>query len=166
MSGNGRFVAFTSNATNVVPGDTNGFFDVFVEDTCIGAPAGCTLSTTRASLTNDGSQATGDSHVASISEDGRVVAFTSEATNLVAGDTSPFPKIFLRDTCAGVTSGCTPSTTRLSVALDGTAANNQCFNGAVSGDGAYVAFTSLASNLGPGDTNQAFDIFVARTGLP
>ncbi len=166
MSGNGRFVAFTSNATNVVPGDTNGFFDVFVEDTCIGAPAGCTLSTTRASLANDGSQANADSHVSSLSADGRVVAFTSEATNLVANDTSPFPKVFVRDTCSGVVSGCTAGTIRLSVALDGTAANNQSFVAAVSANGAYVAFSSLASNLGPGDTNQAFDIFVARTGLP
>jgi hypothetical protein len=166
MSGNGRFVAFTSNATNVVPGDTNGSFDVFVEDTCIGASAACTPSTARVSLANDGSQSNADSHVSSLSADGRIVAFSSHATNLVANDTSPFPKIFVRDTCVGVPSGCTPSTIRLSVALDGTAANNQCFSGAVSGDGAYVAFSSLASNLGPGDTNQAFDIFVARTGLP
>jgi hypothetical protein len=101
-----------------------------------------------------------------MSQDGRVVVFTSEATNLVANDTSPFPKIFARDTCVGAASGCTPSTIRLSVAWDGTAANNQCLSAAVSGDGAYVAFSSLANNLGPGDTNQAFDVFVARTGLP
>lgn len=166
MSGNGRFVAFTSNATNVVTGDTNGFADVFVEDTCIGASAGCTPSTTRVSLANDGSQANADSHVASISQDGRFVAFTSEATNLVASDTSPFPKVFIRDTCAGVTSGCTQATLRLSVALDGTAANNQSAAPALSVKGTYVTFSSLASNLGPGDTNQAFDVFVARTGLP
>jgi len=104
--------------------------------------------------------------VSSLSADGRVVAFTSEATNLVANDTSPFPKVFVRDTCSGVVSGCTAGTIRLSVALDGTAANNQSFVAAVSANGAYVAFSSLASNLGPGDTNQAFDIFVARTGLP
>lgn len=166
MSANARYVAFTSNATNVVQGNTNGFLHVFVRDTCIGASAGCTPSTTRASLANDGSQANADSHVSSLSADGRVVAFTSDATNLVANDTSPFTKIFVRDTCAGVASGCTPSTIRLSVALDGTAANNQCQNAAISGDRAHVAFASLASNLGPGDTNQAFDIFLARTGLP
>jgi Tol biopolymer transport system component len=166
LSGNGRFVAFTSSATNVLQGDTNGSLDVFVRDTCFGAPAGCKPSTSRVSLANDGSQATGDSHVASISDDGRVVAFTSAATNLVANDSSPFPKIFIRDTCAGTTSGCTASTIRLSVALNGTAANNQSVNAAVSANGAYVAFASLASNLGPGDTNQAFDVFVARTGLP
>jgi Tol biopolymer transport system component len=166
MSGNGRFVAFTSSAADVVPGDTNASIDVFVRDTCFGAPTGCTPSTTRVSLANDGTQAAGDSHVNSLSEDGRVVAFTSSATNLVANDTSPFPKIFVRDTCAGISSGCTPSTIRLSVALDSTAANNQSPYAAVSADGAFLAFSSLASNLAPGDTNQAYDVFVARTGLP
>ena len=153
MSGKGRFVAFTSNATNVVVGDTNGFADVFVRDTCIGAPAGCMPSTTRVSLGNDGSQSNADNHVASINQDGRIVAFISEATNLVANDTSPFPKVFIRDTCAGITSGCTQATLRLSVALDGTVANNQSGPAALSASGAYIAFSSLASNLGPGDTN-------------
>src|SRR5260370_25761151 len=147
MSGNGRFVAFTSNATNVVPGDTNGFFDVFVEDTCIGAPAGCTLSTTRASLANDGSQANADSHVSSLSADGRVVAFTSQATNLVANDTSPFPKVFVRDTCSGVVSGCTAGAIRLSGALGGNTPHNPAFLAAVSAKCRSVPLFSPAWHL-------------------
>jgi len=84
----------------------------------------------------------------------------------VSNDTSPFPKAFIRDSCSGVSSGCTAGTLRLSVALDGTAANNQSQVGAVSANGSYVVFSSLASNLGPGDSNQVFDVFLARTGLP
>jgi len=166
MSGNGRFVGFTTNSTLVVPGGTNGFFQVYVRDTCVGASASCIPSVTRVSLANDGSQGSGDSYVAAVSADGRVVAFTSDATNLVSNDTSPFPKAFIRDTCSGVVSGCTAGIFRLSVALDGTAANNQSQVGAVSANGAYVVFSSLASNLGPGDSNQVFDVFLARTGLP
>ena len=157
VSASGRFVAFT--------GANGGNRDVFVRDTCSGAAAGCTPSTTTVSVANGGSQSNGDSQQSSMSANGRFVAFTSDATNLVAGDTSPFPKIFLHDTCAGVTSGCTPSTILLSVALDG-AANNQSSSPWLSGSAHYVVFVSLASNLGPGDTNQTFDVFVARTGLP
>jgi hypothetical protein len=166
MSGNGRFVGFTTNSTVVVPGSTNGFFHVYVRDTCVGASASCIPSVTKVSLANDGSQASGDSYVAAVSADGRVVAFTSDATNLVSNDTSPFPKVFIRDTCSGVSSGCTAGTLRLSVALDGTPANNQSQVGAISANGSYVVFSSLASNLGPGDSNQVFDVFLARTGLP
>src|SRR5712692_189755 len=137
MSGNGRFVGFTTNSTLVVPGGTNGFFQVYVRDTCVGASASCIPSVTRASLANDGSQAGGDSYVAAVSADGRVVAFTSDAANLVSNDTGPFPKAFIRDTCSGISSGCTAGIFRLSVALDGTAANNQSQVGAVSANGAY-----------------------------
>ncbi len=159
ISASGRFVAF-STSPNI------GAQDVFVRDTCFGVAAGCTPSTTKISVANDGSQSNGNSQRSSISADGRFVAFVSDATNLVAGDTSPFPKIFLRDTCHVASTGCTPSTIRLSVALDGTAANNQSSLPALSSNARYAVFLSLASNLGPGDTNQAFDAFVARTGLP
>jgi len=166
LSSTGRFVVFSSGAANLVQGDTNGFFDLFVRDTCLGAPTACTPSTMRISLANTGSEANSDSLEADISSDGRFLAFSSNATNLVSGDTSPFPKIFLRDTCTGVSSGCTPSTVLLSVALDSTLPNNQSSSPRLSSNAHYVVFRSLASNLGPGDTNQAFDVFVSRTGLP
>jgi len=162
ISGSGRFVTFTTSSNNVLPGDRN--TNVFVRDTCFGAPAGCTPSTTQGSLANDGSQPTSSSFSGRISADGRFVVFISDSTNLVAGDTSPFPKVFLRDTCFGV-AGCRPSTTRLSVALDGTAANNQSAAPMLSGDSHYVVFSSLADNLAPGDTNQVQDVFVARTNV-
>ncbi len=166
LSSTGRFVVFSSSASNLVSSDKNGFFDLFVRDTCLGMPTGCTPSTTRVSLGNTGNEANGDSLEANITSDGRFVVFTSNATNLVAGDTSPFPKIFLRDTCTGVSSGCTPSTILLSVALDSSLPNNQSSSPLLSNNAHYAVFRSLAGNLGPGDTNQAFDVFVARTGLP
>lgn len=166
LSITGRFVVFSSNASNLVAGSNNGLQTLFVRDTCVGAAAGCSPSTSLISVGNSGNQVNGNSSQGDITSDGRFVAFTSDATNLISGDTSPFPKIFLRDTCTGVSSGCTPSTVRLSVALDGTPANNQSSSPRLNSNTHYVVFFSLASNLGPGDTNQAFDVFVARTGLP
>src|SRR2546426_1935359 len=123
ISADGRFVAFDSDASNLVAGDTNGSRDVFVRDTCFGAPAGCTPSTTRVSVATDGTQANSPSGIPSVSADGRFVAFISAATNLVPGDTNGFVDIFVRDTCFGAPTGCTPSTIRVSVASDGTQAN-------------------------------------------
>ncbi len=167
ISADGRFVSFGSLASNLVAGDTNAFGDVFVRDTCLGA-AGCTPSTVRVSVASDGTQGDDTSDSFSISADGRFVAFESDASNLVAGDTNLATDIFIRDTCRGAT-GCTPSTVRVSVASDGTQANGNSFgnaNGAaVSADGRFVAFQSDASNLVADDTNAASDIFVRDTCL-
>lgn len=168
MSADGRFVAFASYATNLVAGDTNGFSDIFVRDTCIGAPPGCTPSTVLASMASDGSQGFGDvTSSPAISADGRFVAFQSDS-NLVPNDTNADIDIFVRDTCQGAPAGCAPSTSRVSVASDGSQANNHSFFPAISADGRFVAFQSDASNLVPDDTNAATDIFVRDTcqGVP
>jgi len=165
MSADGRFVAFESSATNLVSGDTNGVSDVFVRDTCFGGPMGCTPSTFRVSLANDGSEANGTSftgsgpHTGGISADGRFVAFESAATNLVAGDTNGLFDIFVRDTCLGAMA-CTPSTVRVNVASDGTEANNVGDTISITANGRLVAFESQATNLVSGDTNGFRDIFV------
>src|SRR5216683_578688 len=167
VSADGRFVAFQSEANNLVAGDTNAAIDIFVRDTCLGA-AGCTPSTVRVSVASDGTQGDDTSDSFSISADGRFVAFESDASNLVAGDTNLATDIFIRDTCRGAT-GCTPSTVRVSVASDGTQANGNSFGNAnraaVSADGRFVAFQSDASNLVADDTNAASDIFVRDTCL-
>jgi Tol biopolymer transport system component len=163
ISADGRYVAFDSNATNLVAGDTNNASDIFVRDTCVGAPSGCTPSTTRVSVATDGTQGNGDSSQPSISADGRFVAFASGAGNLIPGGTAVGPLVFLRDTCAGAASGCTPSTTLVSVATDGTQANSSSEQPAISADGRYVAFGSAATNLVANDTNQGFDVFVRDT---
>ena len=88
ISANGRYVSFWSKATNLVPGDTNGFEDVFVHDRETG-------ETRRVSLDSDGNQGQGDSYWADMSDDGRWIVFQSEDSNLVPGDTSGSDEIFL-----------------------------------------------------------------------
>jgi len=90
ISSDGRFVAFSSSASNLVTGDTNATVDVFVRDRQLG-------TTERVSLTADGAQATFGGVRSSISSDGRHVAFTSGSTDLVAGDTNNETDIFVRD---------------------------------------------------------------------
>ena len=110
ISSDGRFVVFASDATNLVPGDNNGFADIFLRDTCNGAPSGCTPTTTLISVAADGSAANGASAAPSISPDGRYVAFDSIAANLVLDNSSSSTagssvsaasESFLRDTCHG-----------------------------------------------------------------
>ncbi|MEP6516621.1 calcium-binding protein [Microcoleus vaginatus] len=147
ISANGRFVAFQSEASNLVPGDTNNNIDVFVRDTI-------TNTTTRVSVDSAGNQARGISALASISADGRFVAFLSDAFNLVPGDTNNSRDFFVRDLS-------TNTTTRVSVDSAGNQANNNSWNlPSISGDGRFVAFTSDASNLVLGDTNNSRDIFM------
>jgi hypothetical protein len=150
ISADGRYVAFMSWASNLVPGDTNGSADVFVHDLQTGA-------TTRLSVDSDGNQGNGDSWNPAISADGRYVAFQSWASNLVPGDTNGSADVFVHDLQTG-------ATTRLSVDSSGNEGNDESYDPAVSADGRYVAFESLASNLVPGDTNDEWDIFVHDRG--
>jgi len=148
ISADGRYVAFDSKATNLVSGDTNGYHDIFVNDTQTG-------TTTRVSLATDGTEGNFDSSSSAISADGRYVAFESGASNLVSGDTSG-RDTFVHDTQTG-------TTTRVSLATDGTEGNSDSYSPAISADGRYVAFDSRASNLVSGDTNGDFDVFVHDT---
>jgi len=139
ISADGRYVAFVSWASNLVAGDTNWQSDVFVRDRVTGA-------TTRVSVASDGTQANGLNRTPMISADGRYVAFPSEASNLVAGDTNGKPDVFVRDRVTG-------ATTRVSVTNAGSQANGNSGRPAINADGRYVAFESDASNLVAGDTN-------------
>jgi Tol biopolymer transport system component len=151
ISANGRYVAFVSAATNLVAGDTNGFWDVFVRDRVSG-------TTERVSVASNGAQGNETSYTPpSISGDGRFVAFLSNATNLVAGDTNGSHDVFLHDRLTGITE-------RASVALDGTQANSHSNIPSISSDGRFVAFPSDASNLVADDTNGVGDIFVRDRG--
>jgi Tol biopolymer transport system component len=145
ISADGRYVAFWSQATNLVSGDTNDTPDVFVRDRQSG-------TTERVSVASDGTQADRYSLVPSISGDGRYVAFYSDASNLVGGDPNFTWDVFVHDRWSGTTE-------LVSVALDGTPAGAG-FDPSISADGRYVAFESNASNLVGGDTNGDADIFV------
>lgn len=115
---NGRFVVFSSDATNLVKGDANGWSDIFLRDTCIDAGSTCVPTTIRVSVGRDGAEANGPSDSPAISFDGRFIAFTSTASNLVRADlnslpASSNPPLFLRDTCFGAAAGCLPATSRV-----------------------------------------------------
>ena len=144
LSANGRCVVFESRATNLVPGDTNGVFDIFVFELE-------SRTTTRVSVAGGGAQANGPSSAPAISDDCRFVVFESDATNLVAGTMSG-TQVYLRDRISG-------STSLASVSTAGVAANAPALRPVISGDGRYVAFVSVASNLVAGDTNGCADVF-------
>jgi hypothetical protein len=165
VSFNGRYVAFVSSASNLVPDDTNGVDDVFLVDTCIEAYpfTACTPGVTRVSVGNDGAQATMPASYPAVADDGRYVVFVSGDPSLVEGDTNGVADVFLRDTCRGAGAQCTPSTTRVSVTNVGGQANGA--SGEPVFTGRYVAFSSLASNLVPGDTNGLQDVFIRDTCL-
>ena len=146
ISDDGRYVSFVSDASNLVPGDTNGVYDVFVRDRL-------TATTERVSTDSKGNQSNGVSLVAFISGDGRYVAFESDATNLVAGDTNNVRDVFVKDRTTG-------TTTRVSVATGGTQVDGRSEQPSLSADGRFVAFQSDATNLVAGDTNSAMDVFV------
>ena len=146
ISADGRYVAFASSSTNLVTGDSNGKADIFVRDRQTGTTERVSVDSAEAQ-TNDGS------NEPSISADGRFVAFTSVATNLVAGDTNTASDIFVRDRQTGVT-------TRVSVNSAAGQANGTNREPSVSADGRFVSFHSLATNLVAGDSNGVYDVFV------
>jgi Tol biopolymer transport system component len=146
ISARGRYVAFHSRASNLVPGDTNNEVDVFVRDRVARV-------TRRVSVGSGGAQGNGDSNFAEISADGRYVVFDSEASNLVPGDTNSRGDVFVRDRVAQVTR-------RVSVGRRGTEGNAWSGLASISAHGRYVVFESAASNLAARDTDHAHDVFV------
>jgi Tol biopolymer transport system component len=152
ISADGRFVAFVSAAPDLVAGDTNGRADVFVHDRQ-------TRTTERVNVDSAGTQADGESESPALSADGRFVAFVSAATNLVAGDTNGRADVFVHDRQ-------TRTTERVSVDAAGTEADGESASPAMSADGRFVAFSSSATHLVPGDANGQSDVFVhdRRTG--
>jgi Tol biopolymer transport system component len=148
ISANGRFVAFVSSS-RLVPAAGGGALEVFVRDLR-------THRTRLVSVSASGAVGNSASFRPSISADGRLVAFESFASNLVAGDTNNATDVFLYDSRTG-------RTQRLSVATGGIQANGQSFAGvqpSISLDGRYVVFYTDATNLAAGDTNASFDVMI------
>ena len=146
LSADGRYAAFSSSARNLVAGDTNGERDVFVHDLVTGA-------TSRVSVAGGGSQANGGSALGSISPDGRYVAFTSDAADLVLSDTNGFSDVFVHDRREGWTR-------RVSVASDGAQGNEWSSGGSISAAGRFVAFQTRATNLVPNDVGASIEALV------
>ncbi|MEQ1739534.1 MAG: hypothetical protein ABL884_06465 [Methyloglobulus sp.] len=154
ISADGRYVAFSSGAKDLVVGDNNNFEDIFVHDRI-------TKQTTRVSVSSNGAQGNSPSQNPSISANGRYVAFHSNASNLVNGDTNGGRDIFVHDRATGQTS-------RASISPSGAQPIPfQDTGPTISAEGRYVAFDSRANDLIPvdpdgyfGDTNTVGDIFV------
>lgn len=147
VSADGRYVAFSSAATNLAPGDTDDGNDVYVRDRQLG-------TTTLVSVNSAGVKGDSGGWLPTLSADGRFVSFNSESTNLVPNDTNGQIDLFVRDLFAN-------QTTRVSVGTGGTQANSDSNSLlALSADGRFALFDSAASNLVSGDTNGLKDVFV------
>ncbi|MEZ4670967.1 MAG: CSLREA domain-containing protein [Anaerolineae bacterium] len=145
VSANGRYVAFDSEASNLVAGDTNNASDVFLRDRQ-------TQQTTRVSVSSTGAQGVLQSEYPTMSDDGQFVAFMSYADNLVTGDGHSLGDVFVHNRSTGQT-----------ILIPNTLVPDRSSElPVISGNGAYITYGSYATNLVPGDTNDAYDIFVAR----
>ncbi len=151
LSADGRFAAFASDASNLVAGDNNAATDVFLRNLVTGV-------TRRISATAGGVDANGASSKPWISEDGRFVVYQSKATNLVAGDVNMKTDVFVFDRVA-------LTTTLVSTSSNGGQGDDDSSNPVISSTGDVVAFTSLATNLIPSDTNLTSDVFVHDMNL-
>jgi hypothetical protein len=163
MSADNRYAVFVLASSDGLTETPRSLQNVFVRDTCAGGPAGCTPSTSIVSLGFNSNPADGGSISPSITADGRYVAFVSSARNLVDSDTNGVADVFVRDTCAGAASGCAPSTQRVSVATDGTQANEASTSGTISATGRYITFRSAATNLDPAAPPNSSGIFLRDT---
>lgn len=146
ISADGRVVVFQSTSNNMVPGDSSGTRHIYAYDQL-------TKKLTRVSVNNSGTPGNKPSFSASISSDGRYVAFTSRATNLVDGDTNDKQDIFVRDRKDG-------TTVRISISNFGEQADQDCHEAVISADGRILAFSSAASTLDENDNNRSADIFI------
>lgn len=146
LSNGARFIAFDSPASSLVIGDLNATADVFVHDRFTG-------ETTLVSVSSLGTAGNGSSSAASISANGRYVAFHSFASNLVVGDNNGFADVFVHDRLTG-------TTTRVSLDSLGVEGNFPSLWPSISADGSCVAFISSADNLVVNDLNAQEDVFV------
>jgi len=156
LSADGRYVAFGSDATNLVSGDTNAATDIFVHDNVTGA-------TVRVSVDSSGVEANGVSLWPAISGDGRFVTFSSLADNLVASDTNKTYDVFRHDRdpdANGIFDEGNGVTIRVSVDSSGAEGKVGGENSSISAGGNLVVFDSYSDNLVASDKNQTYDVFL------
>ncbi|AET66132.1 cell wall-binding protein [Desulfosporosinus orientis DSM 765] len=148
ISANGRYIAFWSDATNIVNGDINNSSDVFVRDREAG-------TVTLVSVNSDGLQGNGYSFNSIISSDGRYVAFTSDADNLIDCDSNDVTDVFVHDIQSG-------QTICVSEEPEGAPGNGFSDEPCLSLDGSYITFSSGANNLVSQDVNELTDVFICK----
>jgi hypothetical protein len=164
VSADGRYVAYSASE--------NGHTQVFVRDTCEGVAGGCQAQTTWLSVASDGSAANDDSSSPAISANGRYVAFSSAASNLVENAPAGH-QIYLRDTCAGAKGSCAPSTQIVSTDSNGALTGTESFLPSISASGRFVAFLAVSQShatqqlsIAPGGQNSGYrQVFVRDTCL-
>ena len=162
VSADGRYVAYSASE--------NGHTQVFVRDTCEGVAGGCKAQTTLLSVASDGSAANDDSNSPSISANGRYVAYSSAATNLVESAPAGH-QIYLRDTCSGAEGSCAPSTQIVSIDSNGALTGTESFLPSISASGRFVAFLAVSQShtpqqagVAPGAQNSGYrQVFVRDT---
>lgn len=153
ISADGRYVAFMSWARNLVPNDTNGYWDVFVRDRQ-------TRTTERVSLAANGAELSWGAAAPTISGDGRYVTFVTTDPDVVSGDTNGVPDAFVRDRLLR-------TVTRVSVGIDAVEGfSPEGVSASISADGKSVAFDSYSRDLLPNDTNSSQDVFVRTLAAP
>src|SRR5277367_1823027 len=172
MSADGRFVVFQSTATNLVSGRQSKAAarakNLFVRDLCAGvnAPSGCEPHTESVSVSDSGELAiVGDSGSASISADGRFIAFASSAAILVTGQTGSGSQVFVRDTCAGPTAGksCIAGTVEIPVDAEYQTGGAEGVTPAISADGRYVAFVAAGTPSASGAARGPSQVLLRDT---
>lgn len=156
ISNDGNFVAFISEASNLVTGDANGFRDVFMKRPATGATTLISVGLGGVPANNNSGFLGGFSDSVALSGDGRFVVFDSEASNLVAGDTNGVSDVFVRDTVAG-------TTRRVSVASNGTQGDGNSDFPGISDNGRFVVFQTDSTNLDGSDANGFLDVYVYDT---
>jgi Tol biopolymer transport system component len=144
ISADGRYVAFSSNSTDLIPGSAG--LQIYVRDRLNG-------TIELASVDSNGTLGNNPSEFPRLTPDGRYVGFKSQASNLIPGDTGNHVDAFVRDRLNGTTE-------RVSISTAGVGANDYCSAPMLSADGRFAMFSSVATNLVPGDTNGVSDIFV------
>jgi hypothetical protein len=170
VASGGLYVSFTSAATNLINGVVPSFTQIYRTTTCISQLVTCVPVVTLVSSNDGVTPSNAESSESSITSDGRYLAFASTATNLVQTASSGVQQIFVRDTCGSLISGCTTATSLVSIANDNVTPGNDLseqptINSTTSatGDGQYIAFASLSTNLAANVTNGFENVFVRNT---
>lgn len=166
VSQDGRYVAFAS--------EQNGVAQIFVRDTCVGAANGCVASTQMVSAATDGTAGNAESHMPVMSADGRYVAFSSAATNLVEGATGATAvaaagrQVYLRDTCVGAAATCKAATTLISTDPGGALTGTEAILPSISATGRFVAFVAVTKSNAPSSasTSSTPNAATAATATP
>jgi Tol biopolymer transport system component len=151
LNGNGNFAAFESLDAGLVPNDQNHDLDVFVRD--VSSSSNILISARDSALASDTPNSSSVLYPRGISADGRRIVFSSDGDNLISADTNGFRDVFVRDLVSG-------TNILVSAATNGSPGDNLSYEGALSANGRFVAFTSSADDLAPSDSNKREDVFV------